>query len=1139
MIRSLKYTTIILLAMLVSCSDYDNNFTDIDPSVPEGYERIEFTAAGYGMKKVLTRAVDIDGGGIQDLRLFCFDRYGLFIVSARATFPDDYVSGSNSGTFTAIIPANTRCVHFIANQNMTDYPEDMFHGKSEAEALGLMEGSSGKMIYWGRVKAPDTMDAAGEEFAVSFKDYLEGLSEDASIQPDKYKDNPDMKADVWMIRNHAMIQIQNTEANTANFTTTGLAVYNHMAFGTVAPLENGVFPARWPGTTPYVTLPENRSKVSDVMDVRDATVMGDGTTLFGEYIFECENPQNDPVSVILRGTNTAGATAGQTLYYRVMLQDDKGDMVMIRRNHRYILNIKGTLLHGQRTFAEALDAPATNNVWVSISDDILEVQNSTNKLTVEKTAYVATAPTAASQHLFVYYNLEKVSDGGMCDSKPDVSWEGDQNVSENTTITDDINEYSATGWDIDGKHYNGRINLTLLYRTADILDKREGTLLIKAGQLQRKVKVMTIKEQKFEPAWASSQVYGVVNAANKTTRAHATLMFTIPETTPEELFPMRVLISTNKLDVRSTTGQVLPIVSRGQDGFGDESYGPFTYKKDPGTIDADGNPVFEEVENGTKEFDYKYVLEVTKPGVQRVYFENILNETVANVSYVFIEAEHFQTIYKEVLYTTLQNSISVNEMSDYDISATDDEKIKFYLVPMRAEAPVNFSMVLKTGRGAAATIIAPNGNSTETTDVFDEFLLYSQYLDAPDETVEAANPFNPDIFLKESRTAFWTTNGRCHLFWTRDVDHGAKEIKLRLKTNRARSDEPVRIASNESEHSYINIPAGSTSPEEGVTEEYLGRKYRTFVFELNNYHPFRFAAQMSFDGGAYQGTYNTGDNAEEEEEEEEEAATFPYAALDTPVKLAFDVTSFHSNPRVGISTIGSPVSVEPFGQEFEIYIDAPMLKLDPNAQVVKDGKLYKHPSVPGRFVYKVEATRDAERAAAAAAGIATDVAIADNARIHWEDAGKSNPDSYTPNQVNERKVLPFLTNSIVTAGNISFSADESKVVFYEKNFKVVNSSKEGRIYYMDGTAKKLIPEDKFVVVQRDYDHVRLASMSITTPANDTAPNYALRLRKEYSFSWTDTVELLYTVNGAVYTKSLTLRDLCGAAGNEIVLEKEP
>lgn len=65
------------------------------------------------------------------------------------------------------------------------------------------------------------------------------------------------------------------------------------------------------------------------MDVRTAS---------DQYVFESENASDNPVSVILRGHLPGEDT---DLYYRVMLIDDEGEQVLIRRNCHYRLNIAG------------------------------------------------------------------------------------------------------------------------------------------------------------------------------------------------------------------------------------------------------------------------------------------------------------------------------------------------------------------------------------------------------------------------------------------------------------------------------------------------------------------------------------------------------------------------------------------------------------------------------------------------------------------------------------------------------------------------------------------------------------------------------------------------------------------------------
>ena len=91
----------------------------------------------------------------------------------------------------------------------------------------------------------------------------------------------------------------------------------------------------------------------------------------------------------------------------------------------------------------------------------------------------------------------------------------------------------------------------------DGLQHREGTIFIKKGRLSRKIKVVTVKEQTFEPAWITTNVYGVGTDEN------VTMMFTIPDDCPQEVFPLEVLISVNALDIRNESGMALPVRKAG------------------------------------------------------------------------------------------------------------------------------------------------------------------------------------------------------------------------------------------------------------------------------------------------------------------------------------------------------------------------------------------------------------------------------------------------------------------------------------------------------------------------------------------------------------------------------------------------
>lgn len=1027
MIKRVIHTAIALVAMsvlLLSCREDD--WLGTSSGAREGYVTLRFSADIPAMQEVVTRSVDPDGGGVQDMTLFCFDSYGLFIstVTATVTSTEDL-----EGEFSAEVPDNTRTVHFLANQIMTEFEEDQFRNKSESEVMALLEGSSGRMIYWARFAcAPNDNSTIAEQMAANGNN-------------------------IKMIRNHAQVSI----ANSVNewITVTGFAAYNTNAFGTVAPYhpEKG-FDFTWPSDDdPFVTLPQNDAKMSDVTDVTTAT---------RQYIFESENSSDDPVSIIIRGYLPEQS---EERYYRVMLVDADGDQILVRRNHHYKLNIEGALSFGQATFAEALEAAATNNVWISISDEVNEVEDANYVLTVDKTAHVIGAEATVGQGTYTLTYTIKGKEGTTITPADiaDVTW------IDNLVARQDID---AKDFNVDENGVGtGTIHLSLLPLGNN--EKLEGTLLVKKGRLQRKIKIITIKEQSFVPSWVGTQVYGGMNTTDPTQdRSHVTVMFTVPETCPTELFPMNVYISVGDLDIRAESGMALTVVRNGDKEW---------YSS------GDIQP---------EEPDYKFLYKVEEPGVQRVYFENILSQADGAQGTLYIEAEHFETMEREFTFSDNRYSITVEGLKAYNATGggidgfANDELILYCLVPQKKHAPVQFDLQLreKTGDEIGDAHVGDPFNAGK----LDEFLLYSQYLDyyLDGEEGDAGVTGNfPCEFFPTQSAAWWRlynpNGGRMLMFKPRNPENAEDEVgkySIYMKTNRAKSAEVVRIASNQS-----NAPAVIT--DDNVNDLYAGNSYRSVTFELANYNPFRFGARVSYNKEQY-GT---------EPDRESPTADVPEVVTDMtwtyepgqPVDIAIDVTSFKGS---------DDKSVDPFGEPFEIYIDAPMLEIDASRLgSLNAEKLKKHPTIPGRFVYTVNADREEERK------FGIDKAL-----------NKDNTTTTTVNQDGERKLLPFVTSSIVSAGDIVISSDEEQVVFYSKTFRVVNESITGTLRYQpaDGAVQP-VPANAFVSFERIRNGSRIGAITVTAEGQ-----YELRLRKEYAFSWnTDAVELHYEVDGVVYHKT--------------------
>lgn len=330
-----------------------------------------------------------------------------------------------------------------------------------------------------------------------------------------------------------------------------------------------------------------------------------------------------------------------------------------------------------------------------------------------------------------------------------------------------------------------------------------------------------------------------------------------------------------------------------------------------------------------------------------------------------------------------------------------------------------------------------------------------------------------DCTFHEVDDSKWGDVGRMLVFKPRQPQNptaSTGRYSIYMKTNRAVSAEVIRISSNQQ---------NSPSAWPGNSGTYAGNSYRSVTFELANYNPFRFAARVNNEGTDTSGA--------------EEEVTTPLAwtyAPEQKVDIALDVTSFKGSDGK---------SVDPFGEVFEIYIDAPMLEIDEARLTnfnLNGNKLKADPNVEGRFIYTVDASRETER--------------------NYGYGTVINIDGTGTDQTGERKTLPFKTSSIVSAGDIVISSNKEKVVFFDKTFKVSNTPISGTLKY--GTNGLNVPRSAFVSFERTRNGSRIGSVTVTADGR-----YELRLRKEYTFNWyTDEVEFHYEdTDGNVYHKTYT------------------
>lgn len=1022
MTRRFSYIVALLAAAFsVACHAEMEVVTPVAESVPEGWTKIEFKANTPIMTEVAVRGVDPDGIDVQNLTLFCFNDYGLYIAHVEAELTPVIETPSLSGTYTAIIPEDTRIIHFVGNQNPNLYNADMFVNRTEDEIQADMVGASGMIIYWSRFIFSND---GGHQAQLARFNNGEGIK---------------------LIRNQAKISIENPTSN-GFIEITGWAATNINAYGTTAPYHpEKRFPTdgtdfEWPGDD-FVTLPNNRAKLSDIMDV---------TSKSDEYIFEHENSLYDPVSIIIKGRPVGGT---EELYYRVMIIDEVGEQLMIRRNHHYKLNITGRLTYGSKSFDEALTAPATNNIWVAVADWVNEVSFGGITLSVSETEVVLGEDRAGGT-LELEYTITSEQNLTQADAAT-ISW-----MEGNAVAAHSVNHNFV----VNGNEGRGTLTLQLLEMGDNNI--LEGTLVVKKGRLQRAIRVVLIKTQSFTPVWATTQIYGG-NIGEL-----ATCKFSIPEDFPH--FPFKVYVSVNSLDVRTeTTGRVLPVVRKGDEGW----YG---------------------VDN---ELGYKYVYTVTEPGVQRLYLHSILTHENGGTDDIMLEAEFFNTETKKFNYVTHQNAINVADLESYNISGVNDEAVYYRLVPRKINAPVRFDVLLQNvsmGEDMASAINAEEG---------DEFFIYTRSLDVLENAelgmFDIPAGWSNECNFYDVDDSYWQQdiNGRMKMFMPVNPNKSGSEMghyTILMKTNRAKSDDMIRIASND--HAFRSALPGAGNA------MYDGNTYRSFIFELATYRPFRFAAQVAINGGEPVGRWNS---AADKLTEPDPVDNLVWTYLpNQKVDINIDITSF----------VGSDGrSADPFGTAFEVYIDAPMLKIDESRLTPEmAAKLKPHATIPGRFVYTVDASREEERKT----GNGGAVMVVDNV---------------TASQAGERKTLPFVTAGITSAGEIVISSDNAVCEFFEKRFKVSNAYIEGGIKYATDGIERMVESGEFVSFAVERTGVRIGSMNITADGH-----FALNLRAEYSFTWDDDELLLsYIKDGVVYEAHYAslkaLYDSVVTRGEDIVL----
>lgn len=625
MIKKIVFYLIMgIMTMLSSCTDSDMGKSGGNTDLPDELT-LQFNFTIPGNTVVNTRSIDPDGEPVSSIWLFLFNENGYYLGHVRANQVSYQKTNTSTdeggGTFSApSIPSTVRCIHFIANYNAADVDDSELLNRTEEEVMTRFTSSSGRLVYWGR-----------KVFT----------SEDDLTSYFTNKNNTQTSSPIILYRNQAAITYNE---NNLNLNIQGFAICNTYAKGTVVPYNHkeddpfdfNLIEDHEHAIHDFVTLCSGEDLIK-ATDPEDTEVQNDWGL---RYIFEHENAQDDPMFAIFKIDNK---------YYKLMIVDDQSNPYKIIRNHRYIFNFLSappTTL-GYISFEEAKNGVAANNVWVSIDNELPSIGDGESSLTIE--GETTRIYTEQKKEVINFTCKEITSD------QVTATWLSNEGLASsdlNLAYNEQTGEGSVT------------ISLNEISDTPQY-----GTLQIKAGKYPRIIQIVYLNKFDFAPVWTSSSV-------PRRSGEPVSIVFNIPDTYPEELFPVECKISCNLFD--ANTNNQLEVI---------EEETAFT---------IDGKQV-------ERDWDYKYVYKADKPGLHRVDFKTLINSypenpndpaTEDNVLTWFLEAPYFNTIertinmvddeyadQKIIIYETTLNGNQASGTYEREIAPIKGQTfdLKFYL----------------------------------------------------------------------------------------------------------------------------------------------------------------------------------------------------------------------------------------------------------------------------------------------------------------------------------------------------------------------------------------------------------------------------------------------------------------------------
>ena len=303
---------------------------------------------------------------ITSLRILVFNEHQEFLystdavlgdpVSADAYLDDAFLPDGKKGSITMIksfkatfIQSNKpRYLHFVANYDWTGQTQDYFLVGNSAGAIipnliTKIETANGNND---KTKAFDPM------WAQVKLNKLDGQSLQGKV--------------VKLLRCHAKVTVT-VAPEVKDFELTGFTACNVHKSGTVAPFVMDNYAFSFPYAPTKATTPPD---VETILNNEPTHIVPANTEF---KIFEHQNDGNKKVFLIIRGNKKLSNGDTQERYYKVdfVAKRNKENIVSDRvlpiiRNNHYKVTITAVNSDGYATMADAIAAPAHNNIFSSI-----------------------------------------------------------------------------------------------------------------------------------------------------------------------------------------------------------------------------------------------------------------------------------------------------------------------------------------------------------------------------------------------------------------------------------------------------------------------------------------------------------------------------------------------------------------------------------------------------------------------------------------------------------------------------------------------------------------------------------------------------------------------------------------------------